>query len=57
MRQLYIDGEWVVSQSSTGIDVVSPVSGEVIDTVPHANEQDVAAAVDSALGLRRNSKR
>lgn len=48
MRQLYIDGEWVDPQSSDGIDVVSPVSGEVIDTVPQAGDQDVAAAVDAA---------
>ncbi|TKX76373.1 aldehyde dehydrogenase family protein, partial [Halorubrum sp. SD626R] len=48
MRQLYIDGEWVASQSSAEIDVVSPVSGEIIDTVPQANGRDVASAVDAA---------
>lgn len=48
MRQLYIDGEWVASQSSAEIDVFSPVSGEIIDTVPQANGRDVASAVDAA---------
>ncbi|AEN06736.1 aldehyde dehydrogenase [Halolamina sp.] len=48
MRELYIDGEWVEAESSEGIDVVSPVSGEVIDTVPDANGADVAKAVAAA---------
>jgi acyl-CoA reductase-like NAD-dependent aldehyde dehydrogenase len=48
MRELYIDGEWVEADSDAGIDVVSPVSGEVIDTVPDANATDVAKAVAAA---------
>lgn len=53
MRQLYIDGEWVDSRSSAGIDVVSPVSGEIIDTVPQATDGDVADAVAAASDAQR----
>ncbi len=48
MRQLYIDGEWVDAETSTGIDVDSPVDGSVIDTVPTASERDVRRAVEAA---------
>jgi acyl-CoA reductase-like NAD-dependent aldehyde dehydrogenase len=48
MRQLYIDGEWVDADASTGIEVTSPVTGEVLDTVPAANATDVDAAVAAA---------
>lgn len=48
MRQLYIDGEWVDSTGTDGIDVDSPVSGEVIDTVPAGTARDVEKAVEAA---------
>ncbi|KZN23060.1 aldehyde dehydrogenase [Haladaptatus sp. R4] len=53
MRQLYIDGEWVDAASNEGIDVDSPVTGEVIDTVPSASVQDVRTAVDAARRAER----
>ncbi|MFC6718654.1 aldehyde dehydrogenase family protein [Natrialbaceae archaeon GCM10025810] len=53
MRQLHIDGEWIDAESSAGIDVDSPVDGEVIDTVPAASERDVAKAVDAARRAQR----
>jgi acyl-CoA reductase-like NAD-dependent aldehyde dehydrogenase len=48
MRQLYIDGEWIDSESSTGIDVRSPIDDEVIDTIPDSNAEDVRKAVEAA---------
>ena len=48
MKQLYVDGEWVDAKSNEGIDVDSPVTGEVIDTVPDASARDVRTAVDAA---------
>lgn len=48
MRELYIDGEWVDADASAGIEVTSPVTGAVLDTVPAANEVDVEAAVAAA---------
>ncbi|UPV75402.1 aldehyde dehydrogenase family protein [Halorussus limi] len=53
MRQLYIDGEWVDAEASTGIDVDSPVDGEVIDTVPAGSAQDVRKAVEAARRAQR----
>ncbi|WP_265108363.1 aldehyde dehydrogenase family protein [Halosolutus halophilus] len=53
MRRLYIDGEWVDAESSTGIDVESPVDGTVIDTVPAASERDVREAVEAARRAQR----
>jgi acyl-CoA reductase-like NAD-dependent aldehyde dehydrogenase len=52
MRELYIDGEWVEAESDEGIDVDSPVTGELIDTVPDANARDVARAVAAANRAR-----
>lgn len=48
MRQLYIDGEWVDADASTGIEVTSPVTGKVLGTVPTANATDVDAVVTAA---------
>ncbi|MFB6125541.1 MAG: aldehyde dehydrogenase [Halanaeroarchaeum sp.] len=48
MRQLYIDGSWVDADASAGIEVTSPVTGAVLDTVPAANETDVERAVEAA---------
>jgi acyl-CoA reductase-like NAD-dependent aldehyde dehydrogenase len=53
MKQLYIDGEWVDANSSNGIDVDSPVTGEIIDTVPDASARDVRTAVDAARRAQR----
>ena len=53
MRQLYIDGEWVDAETDEGIDVVSPIDGEVLDTVPNASEQDVRKAVEAARRAQR----
>ncbi|WP_227356555.1 aldehyde dehydrogenase family protein [Haladaptatus salinisoli] len=53
MRQLYIGGEWVDAESNEGIDVDSPVTGEVIDTVPDASPHDVRRAVEAARRAQR----
>ncbi|NHN60308.1 MULTISPECIES: aldehyde dehydrogenase [Halorussus] len=54
MRQLYIDGEWVDAEASEGIEVDSPVDGEVIDTVPAGSGQDVRKAVEAARRAQRD---
>jgi len=48
MRSNYIDGRWVPSADSGGIDVVNPATGAVIDRVPAGHEDDVDAAVRAA---------
>lgn len=46
---MIIAGQSVASQSGAWIDILNPATGEVIDRVPRANTQDVAAAIDSAI--------
>src|SRR5215469_1653702 len=48
MRRNYINGTWVASADSGGIDVVNPATAEVIDRVPAGHEADVDAAVGAA---------
>ncbi|MGM0606045.1 MAG: aldehyde dehydrogenase family protein [Halobacteriota archaeon] len=47
-----MDGEWVDAHSDDGIDVVSPVTGDVLETVPNGDETDVQAAVAAAESAR-----
>jgi len=46
--RLLIDGEWVESQSRTGIEVFDPATGKPIASVPDANAADVNRAVAAA---------
>jgi phenylacetaldehyde dehydrogenase len=45
---LFIDGQWLQSESGQRMDVFDPATGAVIATVPHASSMDVGAAVRSA---------
>ncbi len=45
---LWIGGDWVPSEGSETIEVISPHTEEVIATVPHAGEADVDKAVAAA---------
>lgn len=45
---LFINGEWVESQSNRTIDVTNPATQEVIATVPCATQNEMAAAIESA---------
>lgn len=47
-KPLLIDGKAYQSSSDKRIEVINPASGEVIATVPDANQEDVNAAVKSA---------
>lgn len=46
--KLFIGGSWVEPSSDAVIDVISPISEEVIATVPEAREADVDRAVAAA---------
>ncbi|PRX49146.1 aldehyde dehydrogenase (NAD+) [Prauserella shujinwangii] len=48
MRDNYVEGEWVPSSGTRGIDVVNPATEEVIATVPEGTAEDVDAAVAAA---------
>ena len=51
MVKNYIDGEWIVSQSTRLSDVHNPATGEVIAQVPMSTTEEVNQAVD-AVGSR-----
>lgn len=46
--KLFIGGSWVEPSSDAVIEVISPINGEVIATVPEAAEADMDAAVAAA---------
>ncbi len=48
MRSNYINGSWMPSADSGGIDVVNPATQAVIDRVPAGHEADVDVAVRAA---------
>ncbi|AKK06703.1 MAG: gamma-aminobutyraldehyde dehydrogenase [Corynebacterium sp.] len=48
MYKNFIDNEFVVSDSADSIDLVSPVTEEVIATSPVSNQKDIDAAVAAA---------
>ncbi len=50
--KLYIDGEWVEPSSTATIEVISPLTEEVIATVPEASNEDVDRAVAAARTAR-----
>ncbi|MEU9606600.1 aldehyde dehydrogenase [Streptomyces sp. NPDC048057] len=47
-QELFIGGRWTAPAGSDVIDVVSPVTEEVVGRVPHATAADVDAAVAAA---------
>jgi acyl-CoA reductase-like NAD-dependent aldehyde dehydrogenase len=53
MEELYIDGEWVESASTSSIEVVSPIDGEQLGVVPDANADDVDSAVEATVAAER----
>ena len=48
LTKLFIDGEWVDSESGESFDVRNPATGEVVGSVPKGGRGDVSRAVDSA---------
>jgi betaine-aldehyde dehydrogenase len=46
--KMFVDGEWVDSQSGESFQVFNPATGEAIDSVPKGTREDVARAVDSS---------
>ena len=44
--KMYVNGQW--TDSPTMVDVVSPYSGEVIDTVPEATGNQIEQALSAA---------
>ena len=49
---MYIGGEWVDSVAGETFEGISPVTGEVLATLPKANREDARAAIDAANRAR-----
>jgi acyl-CoA reductase-like NAD-dependent aldehyde dehydrogenase len=49
---LYIGGEWTDSASGETFERISPVTGEVLASLPRANREDAQAAIDAANRAR-----
>ncbi|CAA0124564.1 Geranial dehydrogenase [Mycolicibacterium vanbaalenii] len=47
-ERLFIDGDWVLPEEPSRLDVVSPHSTEIVGTAPNAGKADVARAVGAA---------
>jgi lactaldehyde dehydrogenase/glycolaldehyde dehydrogenase len=56
-KPLYIDGEWIESQSSETVDVLNPATEEVIDSVPRATPEELDAALEAADDARDEWRR
>lgn len=48
MKPMYIDGQWLASDSGDELQVLNPATEEVLDTVPNGNEADARKAVAAA---------
>src|SRR5208337_1073712 len=48
VRHLYIGGRWVLPESTDRIEVISPVTEDVLASVPDASRADVNRAVSAA---------
>ena len=53
--KMYIDGQWVESESGKTIETLNPENNEVWATVPEANAKDVDNAVKAAQNAFENS--
>ena len=53
--KMYIDGQWVESESGKTIETLNPENNEVWATVPEANKKDVDKAVKAAQKAFDNS--
>ena len=45
--KMYVSGKWVESNGT--INVVNPYDGQIIDTVPKGNSEDVDKSIASAV--------
>src|ERR671918_660996 len=49
---MYIGGEWIDSAGGETFERISPVTGEVLASLPKANREDAQAAIDAANRAR-----
>ncbi len=46
--KMYIDGEWLLSESGNSRDIINPANGELLAKVTEGNEQDAKKAIRAA---------
>jgi acyl-CoA reductase-like NAD-dependent aldehyde dehydrogenase len=52
LRKMFVNGEWVDSESGRHFDAISPATGAVIAQVPEGTRADARLAVEAAHGAR-----
>jgi acyl-CoA reductase-like NAD-dependent aldehyde dehydrogenase len=52
-RQMFIDGEHIVSSSDEWMDVLNPATGRVIERVPAASVDSVHRIMNQRVASRR----
>ena len=50
--KLFINGDWIESESGEYEEVHSPVTGELLAEVPRGNREDVKKAIEAARNSR-----
>ena len=53
----YINGEWVVPEATTYMDVINPATTEVIGQVPDSTGNDVDRAVQAAKTVHQSRRK
>ena len=56
-NQLFINNEFVESKSNETMDVINPATGETIDTITFATEEEVNDAIENLNTLNLNGKK
>ena len=51
-KRMYINGEWVESESGNTFKIVSPATGEIIAEIPRGSIRDVRKAIDVAAAAK-----
>ena len=54
VKKMFVDGQWVESESGRLFDADSPATGEVIAQVPEGTRADAQRAVEAAHRARRS---
>src|SRR5690242_13321580 len=47
-QKMYINGEWVLSESNQTREIINPANGEVIGTVTEGSIEDAKKAIEAA---------
>ncbi len=51
-KRMYINGEWIESESGDTFEIYSPVTGKLIAELPKGNTEDVRKAIYAAAAAK-----